>query len=261
MSTPSYAAFPGFVGRRVIGWVGETGRATIFLGLSVAGVVRPRLRPRDFAEHLHFIGNRSILIILLTSTFTGMVLCLQGYNALRRFGSDVYLGPLVALSLVREIGPVFAALMVVARAGSAMSATIGGMRVTEQIDALEAMAVDPIAFLSSPRLLASLVALPILTTLFDLMGIGSAYLFGAGVLRIDGGAFMSGVRDSVDGADILVGLYKSLVFGLFIAWVACYQGFYAFGGARGIGRAATTTVVTVSVLVLASDYVLTAFLL
>ena len=220
---------------------------------------RPR-RPRLILDHLYFIGNRSIGIILLTAGFTGMVLMLQSHHALSRFGSELYLGPLVALSLIRELGPVLGALLVTARVGSAVAATIASMRVSEQIDALETMSVDPIPYLASTRLVAALVAVPLLTAIFDLAGIGAAHALGVAVLRIDGGTFISSVKEAVEWSDVSAGLWKSLLFAVLIAWVACYRGFVAIGGAAGIGQATTRAVVTTSVLVLVGDYVMTALL-
>lgn len=256
-----FARAPGAIGRNTLHTVGGAGRGLLFLLRTVAAMVALPVRGRLIAEHIRFIGNRSIGIVLLTSTFTGMVLVLQGYTALVRFGSTLYLGPLVALSLIRELGPVLAALMVAARAGSAIAATLGGMRVTEQIDALEVMAVDPVQYLSSTRMWAALISMPILTAFFDLAGIAAAQLFGVGVLGIDGGLFMSSIRDAVGWDDVSIGLVKSVTFGVLIAWVSCYQGFSTKHGAEGIGRATTNAVVIISVLVLAGDYVITALYL
>lgn len=251
----------GSVGRRTLGGVAAAGRSVVFLWSVLWRIAVPPYRPRVVVEHMRFIGNRSVSIVLLTASFTGMVLVLQGYNALVRFGSEVYLGPLVALSLIRELGPVLAALMVAARAGSAIAATVAGMRVTEQIDALEVMAVDPIQYLASTRLLAAVITVPLLGTIFNLVGIIAAYLFATLVLGIDGGVFASSVRDAVQWSDVSIALQKTLLFAVFIAWIACYQGYHAEHGALGIGRATTNAVVVVSVLVLAGDYVMTAFLL
>lgn len=248
------------VGRRTLAVTGETGRATLFLLEGASRIFRPPFRGRLILEHMFFIGNQSLGVIFLTSAFTGMVLVLQGYTALVRFGGTSYLGPLVALSLLRELGPVLAALMVTARAGSSMAATIGSMRVTEQIDALEAMAVDSKQYLVSPRLLAAVIVVPLLAMLFSLIGIGAAYGLGTGALGIDGGAFISNIESSVEWSDVSAGIWKSLVFAVLITWIATYFGFNTTRGASGVGRATTRAVVTASVLILVSDYVLTAFL-
>lgn len=252
---------PGALGRGTIESAGATGRGFIFLVQQLLKIFARPFRFPLIIAHMRFIGNRSVSIVLLTSTFTGMVLVLQGYVALVRFGSEIYLGPLVALSLIRELGPVLAALMVAARAGSAIAATIAGMRVSEQIDALEVMAVDPIQYLASTRLLAALLTVPMLTALFDLAGIFAGLVFGTSVLGIDGGIFMTSIREAVDWSDVSAGFYKSIVFATFIAWISCYQGYVATRGAEGIGRATTNAVVIVSVLVLAGDYVITALLM
>jgi phospholipid/cholesterol/gamma-HCH transport system permease protein len=181
-------------------------------------------------EQIHFIGNRSLVIVALTSSFTGLVLALQGYNALVRFGAQQMVGALVALSLTRELAPVLAALMVTARAGSAIAATIGTMRVTEQIDALETMAIDPIDYLVTPRFLAGLIAVPMLTAFFSLVGLFVAQGFSAAVLGLDPAQFASSAFEAVDWSDASAGIYKSVVFAVFIVWVATYRGYFAEGG-------------------------------
>lgn len=249
------------LGRRALAFGVQTGRSVLFLGWTGASCLRPPFRIADIVAHTEFIGNRSFGIVLLTSVFTGMVLVLQGYNALVDFGSVAQLGPLVALSLLRELGPVLCALMITARAGSAIAATVAGMRVTEQIDALEALAIDPIHYLASTRLLAAVVAVPLMTTLFNVSGILAAYMYARNVLGVDPGTFMASIRDAVDGSDIVISLCKSLVFGIFIAWIACFNGYQAKRGASGIGQATTQAVVQTAVMILAADYVLTALFL
>ncbi|HEY4119691.1 MAG TPA: ABC transporter permease [Byssovorax sp.] len=250
----------GAIGRRTLDASGTLGRMTLFLGSAVRRVVARPFRAMELLEQVRFIGNRSTSIVLLTSAFTGMVLALQGYNALARFGSEGVVGSLVALSLTRELAPVLTALMVTARAGSAITATLGNMRIGEQIDALRSLAVDPIQYLVSPKLVATVAALPMLTALFSLAGIGSAYVFSMAVLRLDGGQFVSSVHDSVEWSDVSGGLLKSIVFGVLIAWVATYFGFFTEGGAKGVGAATTRAVVTTAVVVLVGDYVMTALL-
>jgi phospholipid/cholesterol/gamma-HCH transport system permease protein len=250
----------GRLGRLALEAMGSLGRQCLFLGSALGQVVRPPFRPFMLLEQVHFIGNRSLSIIVLTSAFTGLVLALQGYNALSRFGADEMVGALVALSLTRELAPVLAALMVTARAGSAIAATIGTMRVTEQIDALEAMAIDPIDYLVTPRLLAGLIAVPMLTAIFTLVGLGVAQLFTGHVLGLDASKFASSAFEAVEWEDASAGLYKSVVFAVFIVWVAAYRGYFASGGALGVGRATTRAVVETSVLILAADYVMTALM-
>jgi len=254
----------GSVGRgffRLLGDVlGHSGRLTIFLGATVARLFHGRLRGRELVSQLSFVGAGSVGVVTLSAIFTGLVLALQGYYALVRFGSENLVGSLVALSLTRELGPVLTALMVTARAGSAMTATIGNMAVTEQIDALDSLAVDPLSYLVLPRLLATVAALPLLAALFSVSGIAAAYLLGVNVLGLDGLAFMSNVRSSVEWKDVSVGLCKALVFGVVIAWIATFRGRETRGGALGVGRATSRTVVETAVLILCGDYVMTALL-
>lgn len=250
----------GLLGRRTSQVAGRLGKMTIFLGRATRSFVAPPFRGFELLEHMRFIGNRSLSIVCLTSAFTGMVLALQGYSALVRFGSESMVGSLVALSLTRELAPVLAALMVTARAGSAITATLGNLRVGEQIDALRSMAVDPLQYLVSPRLVAAVAVIPLLTAMFSLVGIGAAYLLAVSILRLDGGQFLASVRDSVDWSDVSGGIQKSLVFAVFVAWICSYHGFFASGGAKGVGVATTQAVVATSVTILISDYVMTALL-
>ncbi len=258
------ARFLGGVGRgvfRLLGAsLGHLGRLTIFLGATVARLFHRPLRGRELVSQLAFVGAGSVGVVTLSAIFTGLVLALQGYYALVRFGSEALVGSLVALSLIRELAPVLAALMVTARAGSSMTAIIGNMAVTEQIDALTSLAVDPLSYLVLPRLLATVVALPLLAALFSVSGIAAAYLFGVNVLGLDGLAFMSNLRSSVAWKDVWVGLCKAVVFGVVIAWLATFRGCATKGGALGVGRATSRTVVETAVLILCGDYVMTALL-
>jgi phospholipid/cholesterol/gamma-HCH transport system permease protein len=253
-------ALAGRLGRRCLQTAGALGRLTLFLATSFRRFATRPFRGLELLEQIRFVGNRSLGIVFLTSAFTGMVLALQGYSALVRFGSENRVGSLVALSLTRELAPVLGALMVTARAGSAITATLGNMRVGEQIDALRSLAVDPVQYLVSPRLVAAVVALPLLTAMFSLVGIASAYGFGVFVLGLDGGQFTASVRDSVEWSDVSAGIWKSLLFGVFVAWISTYYGFFARGGAKGVGLATTQAVVATSVVILVGDYVMTALL-
>ena len=250
----------GGVGRGFFRLLGHAGRLTIFMGATIARAFNGGLRRREVVSQLSFVGAGSIGVVMLSAIFTGLVLALQGYYALVRFGSENLVGSLVALSLTRELAPVLTALMVTARAGSAMTATIGNMAVTEQIDALDSLAIDPLSHLVLPRLLAAIVALPLLAALFSVTGIAAAHLFGVNVLGLDGLAFMSTVRSSVAWKDVSVGLCKAMVFGVVIAWIATFRGLATRGGARGVGRATSRTVVEAAVLILCGDYVMTALL-
>jgi phospholipid/cholesterol/gamma-HCH transport system permease protein len=187
-----------------------------------------------------------------------MVVALQGYPALRRVGSEALLGPMVALSLVRELGPVLAALMVTGRAGSAIAAEIGIMRTSEQIDALALMGLNPLRYVVVPNVLASLLALPVLTVVFDVIGIFGGYLVGVQLLGLNGGTYFWEMTNYVEMKDILGGLYKTLTFGLLIAWVCCYKGYYSRFGAEGVSAATTQAVVNASVLILVCDYFVTS---
>lgn len=236
------------------------GEATLFLANALQTLVRPPFRVRLILEQIHFIGNRSVGIIVLTGVFTGLVLALQGFNALSRFGAEQLVGSLVALSLVRELAPVLGALMVTARAGSAVAATLGNMRVTEQIDALETMAIDPFSYLVAPRFIAALLSVPMLTAIFTLSGLGVAQVFAVEVLQLERAAFANSVMTSIEWSDVMEGLTKSIVFAVLMIWIATYRGYKTRGGAHGVGQATTRAVVETSVLVLALDYVLTALL-
>jgi phospholipid/cholesterol/gamma-HCH transport system permease protein len=248
----------GGCGRQVLHAVGLCGHASLFLARAWAQLLRPPFRLGLVLEHVHFIGSRSVAVVALTGAFTGLVLALQGYTALVRFGAEEMVGALIALSLVRELAPVLAALMVTARAGSAIAATLGNMRVTEQIDALTSMAIDPMSYLVAPRTLAAVCVAPALTAIFTLTGLAVGELFCVRVLGMDRAQFSANVADAIEWSDVVEGLTKSLIFALLMVWIACYEGYRASGGAKGVGQATTSAVVTTSVLTLAIDYVLTA---
>jgi phospholipid/cholesterol/gamma-HCH transport system permease protein len=246
-------------GRVSLSLVQEAGGMTLFLleGLGLALV--PPFRFRRLLQEFYLIGVRSIPIILLTAAFTGMVLALQGYYTLRQYGSEGALGAAVALSLIREMGPVLTGIMVSARAGSAVTAEIGIMRITEQLDALDTMAVNPMQYVVMPKLLAGLIAVPLLTAMFDVMGILGGYLVGVVLLGISSGTYFASMMQSVVSLDINGGIVKSLIFGITVVLVACYKGYYTEHGAEGVSRATNQTVVLSAVLVLAWDYLLTSF--
>jgi phospholipid/cholesterol/gamma-HCH transport system permease protein len=221
----------------------------------------PPLKLHRVIRQVHFIGARSLLVIALTGTFTGMVLALQGYYTLTRFGSEAYLGPAVAISLITELGPVLAALMVTGRAGSALAAEIGIMRITEQIDALEVMALHPIRYLVVPNIVAAVIALPLLAAMFSVIGIYGGYLVGVELLGVNSGTYFGNMQDFVGLVDVLNGLYKSLSFGLLIALLCCFKGYHTGYGAEGVSKATTEAVVLSSVTVLVVDYFLNSVLL
>ncbi|MDD3580549.1 MAG: MlaE family lipid ABC transporter permease subunit [Desulfobacca sp.] len=247
------------LGRQTLSLVQEAGRMQLFLLEALGLFFIPPYRPRSIIKQLQFIGVRSSSIILLTGAFTGMVLGLQGFYTLRKYGSEGALGSAVALSLVRELGPVLTALMVSGRAGSAITAEIGIMRITEQLDALDTMAINPMQYVVMPKIIAGLLAVPLLTAIFNVIGIWGGYLVGVVLLGVSSGSYFSGMVQSVESLDVNGGIVKSLVFGLTIMLVACYKGYYTARGAEGVSRATTQTVVLSAVLVLGWDYILTSF--
>jgi len=233
----------------------------LFLGTALYYTVTPPLKFSWFVRQVWFIGFQSSLVILLTGVFTGMVLGLQGYYTLNRFGSTALLGPMVALSLIRELGPVLTGLMVTGRAGSAMTAEIGIMRISEQIDAIEMMGLNPYRYLVVPKLLAAVIALPLLTSIFNLVGIIGGYVIGGKLLGgIGKGTYFGEMSNYIDMTDIECGIYKSVTFGVLIAWTCCYKGYHAGFGAEGVSKATTQAVVLSSVLILFWDYIMTSIL-
>jgi phospholipid/cholesterol/gamma-HCH transport system permease protein len=242
------------IGRHTIGVVDALGRFGTFFGVALGLLVTPPFKLRAFIGRIHYIGFNSLLIILLTGSFTGMVLGLQIYVTLSRFGSEAYLGPAVALSLIRELGPVLSALMITGRAGSALTAEIGIMQITEQVDALTVMALNPMRYLVVPSLVAGLVTFPMMTALFDVVGIFGGYLVGVELLGLSQGTYFGEMKTFVDLKDIMTGFWKSLCFGVIVTWVATYKGFHVGHGAEGVARATTQSVVLASVLILVWDY-------
>jgi len=249
------------IGETALFFLREMGRMLMFLLSSFTWLMRPPFRPFQLLKQVHFVGYKSTFVIVLTAAFTGMVLGLQGYYTLRKFGSEAVLGSAVALAIIRELGPVLAALMVTARAGSAMTAEIGIMRITEQIDALETMAVNPLQYLIAPKLVAGLLAVPLLVAVFDVVGIYGGYLVGVDLLGVSAGSYWSSVESAVEWKDVYGGILKSLSFGLIVSWVCCYKGYYTGQSAEGLGKATTEAVVMSSVLILVWDYFLTSVLL
>lgn len=249
--------FQEFVVEAVIG----LGRWCRFVWITLIWSTRPPFRLKNFFRQMEFIGVQSLPIILLTSLFTGMVFALQIGKAFALFQMQNLVGSTVGLALTREIGPVFAALMVTARACSSMAAEIGTMKVTEQIDALRTMAVDPIQYLVTPRVLGCVVMVPLLGIVFNFVGILGAYIVGVWLLDIPAGPFLHHLYWYVDPQDLNGSLVKAAFFGFFIATISCYKGFMTEGGAEGVGRATTSAVVVSSVTVLVMDYFLTTWIL
>jgi phospholipid/cholesterol/gamma-HCH transport system permease protein len=249
------------LGALIIDGILDLGYFVLFLIYSLLNVFLPPYKPRLWIRQIRIIGADSMMLIVLIGAFTGMVLGLQGYNTLNRFGASGALGTLVALALVRELGPVLAALMIAARAGSAMAAELGSMQVTEQVDALTVMAINPVQYLVSPRMLAGLISFPLLTTIFDVVGIYGGYLVGVKLMGAPKGPYFSGISSNMDLHDISTGFWKSVVFGVIVMWVCCYKGYNAERMATGVSRATTEAVVLSSVLILAFDYVIGAILI
>lgn len=247
-------------GTFVINTTEQWGRSWIFLYRTLFALIRPPYRPYLYLQQLLQIGVNSTLVIALIGLFTGAVLAVQGEYTLSKFGATAYTGPAVALSLIRELGPVLTALMVIGRAGSAVTAELGIMRITEQIDALRSMAVDPIKYLMAPRLAAGLIAMPLLCGMFNVVGIFGGYLVGVGLLGLSPGTFMSQIMSATGVVDVWSGFIKALVFGLIFGWVSCYKGYTCGFGAQGVNKATTQSVVTASVAVLIVDYFLTSVL-
>ncbi len=227
---------------------------------ALSWLVRPPFRIRLYFKQMEFIGVNSLFVVALTSLFTGMVLALQTFYAFSMFGAESLVGATVALSMTRELGPVITGLMVTGRAGSAICAEIGTMRVTEQVDALTVMAINPVQYLVLPRIVAGVIMLPLLTIISNSMGILGGYLVGVQLLDIHGGMFMNKIQEHVTMADVYNGLIKASAFGGILTLVGCYKGFYTRGGAEGVGRSTTQAVVMSSVLILVSDYFLTALM-
>ena len=235
----------------------DFGRMLLFAVETVAWLFRPPFRPELVLAQMAAIGVGSTFIVATTGTFAGMVLALQFQYAMGQLGADGYVGGSVAVALSRELAPVFTALMIIGRSGSAISTELGTMRVTEQIDAMETMAVSPIQYLVAPRLVASLMMFPVLTMLFNVLGFGGAYLMGIYVSAIPPGPFIAHTRELVVPGDILHGLAKSIVFGAAVAVITCWRGFSASGGAKGVGDGTTRAVVMSSISVLVMDYAFT----
>jgi phospholipid/cholesterol/gamma-HCH transport system permease protein len=243
--------------KRLTAALEDFGRMLLFAAETVAWTFRPPFRLELVLTQMAFIGAGSTFIVGVTGTFSGMVFGLQMNYAMRSFGAEGYVGGSTAFALARELAPVFTALMVTGRAGSAIATELGTMRVTEQIDAMESMAVSPIQYLVVPRVIASLAMFPALTMLYSALGYLGAWAMGIYVSRIAEGPFIEHTREMLDVSDILHGLLKALVFGLIVSIITTWRGYSAQGGARGVGEGTTRAVVSSSVAILLADYVIT----
>ncbi|HEY8370989.1 MAG TPA: ABC transporter permease [Thermodesulfobacteriota bacterium] len=248
------------LGRGIIVGIEDLGRIALLLVDAFGWLVRPPFRIGVMLKQAEFVGVQSLFVVILTGGFTGAVLALQSYHAFRLFTAEELVSVAVALSMTRELGPVLTSLMVAARAGSAMAAELGTMRITEQIDALATMAVSPVNYLVTPRIVAGVVMVPLLTVICDVIGMLGGYIVAVGLLDIPSGTYLSRMWEALYFEDVVDGLIKSVVFGLLIALIGCYKGFYTTGGAEGVGRATTEAVVWASISILVSDYFLTALL-
>ncbi len=253
------------IGRVAIGWVNHLGAALIFLFLALLLTFRPKQLPK-ILQQIYYIGARSTMIIMLVGLFTGMVLGLQSYHALVKLGAEGALGTLVTLSLIREMGPVLTAIMIAARAGSAITAEIGIQRISEQIAALDTMRIDPLKYLISPRITACIISFPLLTALFYLVGIIGGYFSGVLLLGANAGTYLHRVQASTEMKDVVDGFVKAVVFAVIVSTFCCYQGHFPHlredsRGAKAVGLSTTSAVVLSCVFILVADYIVTSLLI
>ncbi|QHS10525.1 lipid asymmetry maintenance ABC transporter permease subunit MlaE [Sinimarinibacterium sp. NLF-5-8] len=244
------------------GFLAGLGRAQFFLAAMLRASFPALLRPRLIVQQLYSVGVLSMIIIVLSGSFVGMVLALQGFRTLVKFGASESLGVFVAIVIIRELGPVVTALLFAGRAGSALAAEIGLMRATDQLSAMEMMAVDPMRRVIAPRFIAGVIAMPLLSGIFCVMAIGIAggHAVGVDLLGVDAGSYWSQIRSSVTMTDLWQSFFKAATFGAAISWIAVYQGYHAAPTSEGVSRATTSTVVVSSLAILALDFILTAFM-
>jgi phospholipid/cholesterol/gamma-HCH transport system permease protein len=263
----SLLQFVAGIGDAALYIVTDLGRMGIFLLLALLGLFKRPFRFKEVIKQLGFIGAGSLTVIFFTALSSGMVLGLQGYYSLHKFGAEGMLGSAVSLTLIMELGPVLTALMVTGRAGSAMCAEIGIMRISEQIDALECMAIDPFRYFISPKFLAAIISVPLLTAVFDVVGIMGGWLAGVKLMGVNSGAFFAGMEQSVTTHDVRLGVVKSIVFAVLLVWICTGRGYLvqkirgAGFGAESVSKVTTQAVVLSSIAVLIFDYFLTAVLL
>lgn len=243
-----------------IGPLSFLGTFSIFLWNSCLGLAKSVKRFPIFMQQYDFIGVQSLVVVTFSAIFIGAVLSFQTYTALHYFGMESFLGSSVGIALTRELAPVFAAIMVAGRAGAAIAAEIASMRVTEQIDAMEALGTDPHDYLMAPRILAGIISLPILSSYFTVVGCIAGWFIGSVVLDADGAVYWHNLSWAVDFTDVWQGLVKSAIFGFFLSTLGCYYGYHAGNSAESVGVATNKAVVSTCLLILFSDYVLTAFL-
>jgi len=249
-----------WIGNSTIRFLEEAGKMMILLVQTLSWIFRPPLQGREILKQMEEVGVRSFPVVVITAAFTGMVLALQSFTGFKRFGAETMVGTVVALSMTRELGPVLTGLMVSGRVGSAMAAELGTMRVTEQIDALYTLATNPIKYLIVPRFLAATIMVPILVIFADVIGILGGYLVSVSVLGTNPTLYIRRTWNFLEFNDLYSGLLKAICFGMILATISCYQGFFTQGGAEGVGRATTKAVVLSSLTILISNYIITAIL-
>ncbi len=246
--------------RSIYSFIFQLGDVFLLFLKSLYWMVRPPFRWRELFKQMERFGVSSMSVVFITSLFTGMVLALETYTGLKKFNAETVIGSIVAVSMFRELGPVLTALVVTGRAGSAMAAELGTMKVTEQVDALYTMAVDPVHYLVVPRIITGFTMLPVLTVISDLLGVIGGYFVSIMLLHINSNVYIRQMLNHTDLKDLYTGLVKAAVFGLLIALICCYKGMRTTGGAEGVGRSTTQAVVISSVVILVADYFLTAFM-
>jgi len=249
-----------WLGTRTLNAVVKLGQFGRFLLKIIWTLLTPPIKFRRFLQRIHFIGTKSLWLIILISLFTGAVLSLQVFYTLVKFGAEGRVGTVVALAMIRELGPVICAIMVTGRAGSSLASELGIMKISEQFDALEMMGLDPFRYFMAPIMVATIVSMFLLTSIFNVVGILGGYAVAGGLLNSSYGAYFGGITDFVEFTDIVNGSIKSLVFGAIVAWVSTYKGYHTGHGAEGVSRASTETVVLSSVLILVSDYIMTSLM-
>jgi phospholipid/cholesterol/gamma-HCH transport system permease protein len=245
------------VGRQVLGLLALVGRVALYALETLSHVLRPPFYPKEFLHQLWFIGFLSLPVVGLTALFTGGALALQIYAGGARFNAESVVPSIVAIGMVRELGPVLGGLMVAGRVAASIAAEIGTMKVTEQIDALVTLSTHPMKYLTVPRVLAAVLTLPVLVAIGDVIGIMGGFLVGVTRLDFNAAAYMTNTIDFLEVSDVVSGLVKAAVFGFIVAVMGCYHGMNSARGAQGVGRATTNAVVSSSILILASNYVLT----
>jgi phospholipid/cholesterol/gamma-HCH transport system permease protein len=245
------------IGRTMLAFMAATGRLSMFTATSLSHCFRPPLYPRLILRQMVEIGYYSLPVVGLTAIFTGMVLALQSYTGFARFSAESAIPNVVIVSITRELGPVLAGLMVAGRVGAAMAAEIGTMRVTEQIDALDTLATNPFKYLVAPRLIAGITMLPLLVLVADTIGVFGGYLVSTAKLGFNPSTYIQNTIDFMEFQDVFSGVVKASVFGFLITLMGCYHGYTSKGGAQGVGMATTNAVVSASILILSTNYLIT----